>query len=104
VGHRGISRSAFIREFSDLGIPEDIPRAVFDYYKKESWLGNFEVSPSDSLADVYGRHDEAGIEDDAHTLLLQLGFSGSSEPSMAEPRLCVKEVRDMVFLLDQMRR
>ena len=76
-GHRGMSREEFIRAFSGTDIPNEIPAAVYDYYKKTVIFREFSIAPDDSYEDVF-RKCEEDIEDDARLLMKKLSFKPPS--------------------------
>lgn len=103
LGHRGTSREAFIAEFLRLRIPDNIPAAVYDYYKQDSLWKGFSVSTDDTLAGVFGRSHE-DIEDDLEELLLQkLGMQYPREAVLEQWKKPLETLRDIVLWLDWIR-
>jgi hypothetical protein len=100
LGHRGMTRTAFVAEFVILGVPEQISAKVYDYYKRESSSKTFAVSPRDSLADVFGRHDEVGLEDDIEDLFHGLSLRYPEELTLRQWQKPLETIRDMVLWLN----
>ena len=74
----GISRDEFVRAFSDVDIPAEIPVAVYDYYKKGVIFEQFGIAPDDDYEDVLHKGEE-DVEDDARFLIQELGLKPPSE-------------------------
>jgi hypothetical protein len=48
----GVNRSEFVDAFRGLGIPDDIPAAVYDYYGSLRAWKDFPFSPDDTYSEV----------------------------------------------------
>jgi hypothetical protein len=70
---KNFSRKRFVEAFPQLGIPEDIPATVYDYYGSQRPLKDFPFSPHDTYSEIL--HDDlADIDNDAAILLDRLGL------------------------------
>jgi len=101
--HRGISRETFIEEFLNESVPEEIPAAVYDYYKSSVVSKKFSVAPDDSFDEVFGQSHE-DIDDDAEELVTKLNMELPIEMVLREWPTPVKTLRDMVLWLDWIRK
>lgn len=81
--HHGLSREDFIRAFVDAEVPENIPAAVYDFYKKGILYKDFGMAPDDSYEHVL-QEGEEDIDDDARFLMKQLGLRPPSEEARAQ--------------------
>lgn len=119
--HRGVSREKFVRTFANVGIPTEIPAAVYDFYKSRVIPRNFSIAPDDKYSALLEGDDE--IDDDAESLMKKLDLRPPSEEvqvqwiqrvlasrrkSLGAPGLTVdaapiQTLRDMVFWLDWVR-
>jgi len=95
--HRGLAREVFAGQFVGRGVPELIAETVYDFYKAESGLGSFSPAPQDRIADLYGRHDEAGIEDDILDLFRILKMSYPPSSNAAEWPRQLTTLDDMIM-------
>jgi len=68
--HRGVPREEFIRAFSGLDVPTEIPEAVHDYYKRMVMFKNFGVAPDDTFEELHKGDED--IDDDGRYLLKKL--------------------------------
>jgi hypothetical protein len=106
---KGFTRERFIEAFRDLGIPDKIPAAVYDYYVSRKGLDEFPLSPEDTFATIH-RDDPYDIDDDARALVDRLGMlhlSGGFRTLTAPQHFSenpIATLRDMVLWLDWMRR
>ena len=96
--HRGVSRDEFIGAFTDSRIPDAIPAAVYDYYKSQVISKKFGIAPDDDYEHVLSKGDE-DIDDDAHFLAKDLGFSIPPEYVAVRLETRIRTLRDMVFWL-----
>jgi hypothetical protein len=99
----GFSRDQFIEAFRQLGIPDKIPAAVYDYYGSQKAWKDFPLSPDDRYSEVL--HDDPDdLDDDATALVRQLDMlmltEGVRRKYGDKP---IKTLRDMVLWLDWMR-
>jgi hypothetical protein len=100
--HRGVSREAFIAEFTKLDVPETISAAVYDYYKSRVIWKAFTVSPNDTLAKLFSDYPE-DLEDDAHELVRRAGMQMPNERVLCEWGKPFKTLGDMVLWLEWVR-
>ena len=99
----GLSRGKFIVSFRQLGIPDNIPNAVYDYYcSQEAWK-NFPFSPNDTYAEVLRQAPE-DMQNDGIAIIDRLGLRLPPEYIRREwgggP---IETLRDMVLWLDWVR-
>jgi hypothetical protein len=99
--HRGVSRDEFIRAFSGLNIPTEIPEAVHDYYKRMVMFKNFGVAPDDTFEELHKGDED--IDDDGRFLLKKLGMELPIQPVREEWDKPLKTLRDMVLWLSWVR-
>jgi len=100
--HKGVPPSDFIEEFRSSHVPEEIPAAVYDFYKSEALYPQFSVSPDDSYEEVFHMiHDD--IDDDAEHLVNTLGMEMPIEPILREWPTEIKTIREMVLWLNWIR-
>lgn len=81
--HHGVPREEFIRAFVDANVPDEIPAAVYDFYKRGALFKEFGVAPDDSYELVLEEGEEE-IEDDARFLMKELGLKPPSEEVRAQ--------------------
>jgi hypothetical protein len=99
----GSSRNQFIEAFRQLGIPDNIPATVYDYYGSQKAWKDFPFSPDDKYSEVL--HDDPDdLDDDASAFVQRLGMLTLTERARREyGDKPIKTLRDMVFWLDWMR-
>jgi len=98
---KGFTRERFVATFCSLGVPEDIPSAVFDYYTSSEGVP---LSPDDAYGEVLS-DDQGDIEDDVYALADKLNLIVPREKELNEcGKLPLKTVRDTVLFLDWVRR
>lgn len=100
---RGISREQFCLAFEREGIPARVPLAVYDHYHKTPLWANYSVAPDDSLMETL-RIPAEDVADDVEVLLSRLGYKVVDETELLESKRSARSVRDVVRLLDQIRR
>jgi hypothetical protein len=94
----GWTREEFVAEFRRLDVPEAVSGAVYDYYRRQSILRSYRVSPDDSLEEVYAAsHDE--IDDAALEICKKLGVELPPESVLRQWPTPLQTVRDMVLWL-----
>jgi len=100
--HKGVPRETFIEEFVGLGIPSEIPAAVYDHYRSFCRAKDFSVAPDDSFEKIFRQvHDD--VDDDAEELANKLGMDLPSESVLKEFATPVETLRDMVLWLNWIR-
>jgi RHS repeat-associated protein len=100
---KGFSQAQFVEAFRQLGVPDNIPAAVYLYYVSQKAWKNFPFSPDDKYSSVL--HDDPWeLEDDGRALAEELGILFLPEYIRQgwgdKP---IKTLRDMVLWLDWMR-
>jgi hypothetical protein len=50
---KGFSREQFLQAFREIGIPENIPAAVYDYYGSQAAYKGFSFLPDDEYSKVF---------------------------------------------------
>lgn len=105
---KDFTRERFVETFRDLGIPDKIPAAVYDYYVSRKGLDEFPLCSEDTFATIQ-RDDPYDIDDDARALVDRLGMlhlSGGFR-TLTTPHYFgenpIATLRDMVLWLDWMR-
>jgi hypothetical protein len=100
----GFGRDQFIEAFRQLGIPDNIPSTVYDYYGSRKAWKDFPFSPDDKYSEVL--HDDPDdLDDDGSALVRQLGIILPTEHTLREyGHEPIKSLRDMVLWLDWVRR
>ena len=100
---KGFSRERFLEAFREIGIPENIPAAVFDFYGSQKAYRGFSFLPDDEYSKVLC-DDPDDIDEDALALLKQLGMVLPPEYILKQrgdgP---IKTLRDMILWLDWVR-
>jgi hypothetical protein len=100
---KGFSRERFIKAFRELGIPENIPATVFDYYDSQKRWNAFPFSPDDKYSEVL-YDDPDDLEEDAKALVERLGMRFRPEYIRREyGDKPIETLRDMVLWLGWMR-
>ena len=94
---KGFSRERFIEAFRPLGIPDNIPATVYDYYGSQKAWKAFPFSPDDRYSEVL--HDDPDdLDEDAIALVQQLGMLLLPERVRREyDDKPIKTLRDMVL-------
>ena len=100
--HRGISRDEFVSVFGNVGVPADIPGAVYDYYKSQVFAKGFSVAPDDEYEQVLSEGD-AEIHGDAMALMKALGMKKPLDYAAKYSETPIRTLRDMVLWLDWVR-
>jgi hypothetical protein len=97
------SQAQFVEAFRQLGIPDNIPAAVYDYYGSQRAWKDFPFSPDDKYSEVL--HDDPwDLEDDERALVERLGMRFLPEYILQGwGDKSIKTLRDMVLWLDWMR-
>jgi hypothetical protein len=99
----GFSRDQFIEAFRQLGIPDNIPATVYDYYGSQKAWKDFPFSPDDKYSEVLN-DDPDDVDDDASASVHRLGMLMLTERVRREyGDKPIKTLRDMVLWLDWMR-
>lgn len=112
--HRGGSREQFICGFADTTVPAEIPAAVYDYYNKKVALSGLGVASDRSYEYVLGvardgsygyvlREREEDINEDAQSLMKDLGLTLPPEDVLLERPTRIQTLREMVLWLDWIR-
>lgn len=100
---KGFTRARFIESFQRLGVPDEIPAAVFDYYTSSGIWKGFPLAPDDAYSEVLC-DDEGDIEEDALALVERLEMRLLPENTLREyGNKPFATVRDMVLWLDWIR-
>jgi hypothetical protein len=68
---KGFTRENFVESFRSIGIPEEIPATVFDYYTAAGIWKNFPLSPDDAYSQILSDNPD-DIEKDARDLVERL--------------------------------
>ncbi len=97
--HRGVSRQDFIQAFAADSVTQEIPAAVYDYYKQQVVFKEYSVAPDDDYEATLSKGDE-DIDDDAAFLMKRLGLKRPSSFSAARAETRIKTLRDMVHWLN----
>jgi hypothetical protein len=71
--YKGLSREQFLQAFREIGIPENIPAAVYDYYGSQEAYKGFAFLPDDEYSKVL-YDDPDDLDEDALALFKQLGM------------------------------
>ena len=102
--HVGLPREIFVPSFVNRGVPELIAGSVYDFYKSQAGPRSFSPAPQDRIAETYGRHDVAGIEDDIQDLfgVLKISYPPSSKANVWPNPLVTLD--DMIMWIDFVRR
>jgi len=100
---KGFTREKFVESFRSIGIPDEIPATVFDYYTSSGIWKNFPLSADDAYSQILGG-DPDDIEEDAHDLVerLQMHFLPKYVLQKYGDKPLVT-LRDMVLWLDWVR-
>jgi hypothetical protein len=72
VKHQGLSRDEFLAYFRRVGLTEQVPAAIYDYFQ-QSMGRNFSPAPNDSLRDIYAINVE-DVKDTLGEIVQQLGY------------------------------
>ncbi len=97
------SREKFIATFLQLGIPENIPSTVYDFYRSQGAWKNFPFSPDDTYAEVLRQAPE-DMQNDGIAILDRLGLRLPPEYIRREwGERPIETLRDMVIWLDWLR-
>ena len=100
---KDFSRERFIEVFRQLGIPDEIPAAVYDYYGSQKQLKGFPFSADDTYAEIL-HDDPADIDEDATILVGKLGMIIVPEYVRKQyGDKPIQSLREMVLWLDWMR-
>ena len=99
--HHGVPREEFVRAFSGLDVPTEIPEAVHDYYKRMVMFKNFGVAPDDTFEELHKGDED--IDDDGRYLLKKLGMELPIQPVREEWDKPLRTLRDMVLWLNWVR-
>jgi hypothetical protein len=79
----GFNRDQSIEAFLQLGIPDNIPATVYDYYGSQKAWKDFPFSPDDRYSEVL--HDDPDdLDDDASALVHRLGMRMLTERARRE--------------------
>jgi hypothetical protein len=99
----GYNKERFVAAFRELGIPDNIPETVYQYYGSQRAFRDFPFAPDDKYSEVL--HDAPDdIDEDALALLDRLGFLLLAERVRREyGDKPINTLRDMVVWLDWMR-
>jgi hypothetical protein len=100
---KNFSRDRFIEEFRHLGIPEEIPATIYDYYCSQKPWKDFPFSPDDTYSEIL-HDDPADIDNDATVLLGRLGLilvPGYIRELYGDKP--IETLREMVLWMDWMR-
>jgi hypothetical protein len=99
----GLNRDIFIEGFRRVGIPAEIPAAVYDYYGSQRAWKDFPFSANDKYSDIL--HDDPDdLDDDASALVKRLGMQLVSERILREyGEKPIQTLGDMVHWLDWIR-
>lgn len=100
---KDFSREHFIEAFRQIGIPDEIPAAVYDYYGSKKQLKSFPFSADDTYAEIL-HDDPEDIDEDAIILVGKLGMlivPGHIRKEFGEEP--IRSLRQMVLWLDWMR-
>jgi hypothetical protein len=71
---KGFAREHFVAAFRDTGIPEEIPAAMYAYYRSQKGYAAFSFLPDDQYPQVLS-DDAADLEDEALALIKSLGMA-----------------------------
>jgi hypothetical protein len=100
---KGFSREAFMEAFQQSDIPENIPAAVYDYYRSRKTWKDFPLAPDDKYSEVLC-DDPCDVDGDAVALVQLLGMRLLPEYIRKEyGDRPIKTLRDMVLWLDWIR-
>jgi hypothetical protein len=99
--HHGVSREDFVKTFSGLDVPTEIPEAVHDFYKRMVMFKSFGVAPDDTFEEL--RMGDEDINDDRRFLLKELRMELPSQPVRDECDKPLRTLRDMVLWLNWVR-
>jgi hypothetical protein len=100
---KDFSRERFIEVFRQLGIPDEIPAAVYDCYGSQKQLKGFPFSADDTYAEIL-HDDPADIDEDATILVGKLGMIIVPEYVRKQyGDKPIQSLREMVLWLDWMR-
>jgi hypothetical protein len=91
---RGIPRETFVQALSSEGLSAEIAGTIYDYYQSQSSTASFQVSPDFSLRNVFRRSHE-DVDDDAQSILAELGLQLPEEQVLREWTVPLGTVRDM---------
>jgi hypothetical protein len=99
----GFSREEFIGAFRQLGIPDNMPTAVYDYYcSLEAWK-NFPFSSNDTYPEVLRQAPE-DMQNDRIAIVDRVGLQLAPEYIRREwGEKPIETLRDMVLGLDWVR-
>ena len=94
------ARDSFIEPFRQLGIHDDIPATVYDYYASQKHLKNFPFSPDDTYSEIQ-RDDPLDIDEDATILIDRLGMLTLPEHVRRQfGEKPIQSLREMVLWLE----
>lgn len=100
---KGFTREKFINAFHELGVPDDIPAAVYDYYTSQKAWKDFPFYPDDAYSEVL-HDDPEDLDRDALALIQRLEMLLLPERILREyGDKPIKTLRDMVLWLDWVR-
>lgn len=100
---KGLTRENFIISFRQIGVPDEIPAAVFDYYTSNGMWKDFPLSPDDAYSEVLW-DDPDDLDDDVNELAERLKLRPLPERVLQEyGEKPLTTLRDMVMWLDWIR-
>jgi hypothetical protein len=100
---KGFTRKQFVEAFRQFDIPDDIPAAVYDYYRSRKGWKDFPFLPDDEYSKVL-YDDPDDLDEDALALIQRLGMAMLPEYILRERGdKPIKTLRDMVIWLDWVR-
>jgi hypothetical protein len=100
--HRGVSRDEFVAAFADANVPAEISGAVYDFYKEQTFSGDFSVAPDDDY-DLVLSAREAEIDEDGEFLMKALDLKMPPDNAMESSQWQIRTLRDMVLWLNWVR-
>jgi hypothetical protein len=100
--HRGVSREEFVKTFSGLDAPTEIPETVHDYYKRMVMFKSFGVAADDTFEELQKGNED--IDDDRRFLLKKLCMELPSQAVRDEWDKPLRTLRDMVLWLNWVRK
>lgn len=100
---KGFTREQFVKAFQASGIPDDIPAAVYDYYRSQKGYADFSFLPDDEYSKVL-YDDPDDLDEDARALVNHLGMVLPPNYILREwSDKPIKTLRDMIAWLDWIR-